>query len=339
MKKIVSLILVVAMMATFAFTLSGCGSKSSETIVIKYGHTDTENSITGRQAQLFADKVNAATDGRVKIEVYPLGQLGTSAELVAGVQSGSVDMTFLTMAMIGSICDEYAALDTPYIFDDIDQCVKACSTDSETMKYLNKKLLDETGVKYLFSFYFGTRETTANKPIYTPNDMKGLKFRSMNFPFYLSYYQALGAVPTPIDITELAQALQTGEIQGQENPVDVILSRQMYENQKYLVMTNHMICSQGVVMNGKKWDKISAEDQKIMMQCAQETIDESYAYVMDLTQSQIDKLTGEYGMTMIDESNGLDINAFKTLVADYIDKNFREKYATVYDLIEKDKAK
>ena len=130
-----------------------------------------------------------------------------------------------------------------------------------------------------------------------------------------------------------------GEIQGQENPVDVILSRQMYENQKYLVMTNHMICSQGVVMNGKKWDKISAEDQKIMMQCAQETIDESYAYVMDLTQSQIDKLTGEYGMTMIDESNGLDINAFKTLVADYIDKNFREKYATVYDLIEKDKAK
>ena len=339
MKKIISLILATAILATFALSLTGCDNRNSDVIVIKYGHTDTENSITGRQAQLFADKVNAATEGRVKIEVYPLGQLGTSAELVAGVQSGSVDMTFLTMAMIGSICDEYSALDTPYIFNDIDECVKVCSTDSETMKYLNKKLLDETGVKYLFSFYFGTRETTANDPIYSPDDMKGLKFRSMNFPFYLSYYQALGAVPTPIDITELAQALQTGEIQGQENPVDVILSRQMYENQKYLVMTNHMICSQGVVMNGKKWDMIPAEDQEIMMKCAQETIDENYAYVMDLTQSQIDKLTGEYGMTMIDETNGLDINAFKTLVADYIEKNFSEKYATVYGLIEADKAK
>ena len=336
MKKLISILLVLTLMLSVMLTSTGYAAQKS--IVLNYGHTDTETSITGRQAQLFADKVNAATNGRVKIEVYPLGQLGTSAELVAGVQTGLVDITFLTMAMIGNICDEFAALDTPYLFKDIDECVKVCSTDSETMKYLNQKLYDETGVKYLFSFYFGTRETTANKPIYSPDDMKGLKFRSMNFPFYLSYYQALGAVPTPIDITELAQALQTGEIEGQENPVDVIISRQMYENQKYLVMTNHMICCQGVVMNGDSWNRISEEDQAIIMQCANETINENYEYVMNLTQSQIDKLTGEYGMTLIDESNGLDMNAFRTLVDEYITENYGEKYATVYDLVEKDKA-
>ncbi len=334
MKKIVSLCLLACMLAAM-FAMTGC-SKKAETVVIRYGHTDTETSITGRQAQLFADKVNAATEGRVKIEVYPLGQLGTSAEMVSAVQMGTVDMTFLTMAMLGNICDEFNALDTPYLYNSIDKCVKVADTDSKTMQYLTKKLYDTTGVKYLFSFYFGTRVTTANNPIYSPDDMKGLKFRSMNFPFYLSYYQALGAVPTPIDITELAQALQTGEIEGQENPVDVILSRQMYENQKYLIMTNHMICSQGVVINGKTWDKISNADQEIIMRCADETANESYDYVMNLTQSQIDKLVNEHGMTMIDESNGLNLDEFKALVDAYIEKNFSEKYAAVYKLVEED---
>lgn len=331
MKKFVSLLLVSIMMFAFA-------SPAFAAITLTYAHTDTETSITGRQAQLFADKVNAACEGRVKINVYPLGQLGTSAEMVSGVQLGMIDMTFLTMAMIGNICDEFNALDTPYLFDSIEECVKVCDTDSQTMQYLTEKLRSETGVEYLFSFYFGTRQTTANKPIYTPNDMKGLKFRSMNFPFYLSYYQALGAVPTPIDITELAQALQTGEIEGQENPVDVITSRQIYENQKYLVLTNHMICSQGVVINGDTWARISDEDKAIIMKCAEETVAESYEYVMGLTESQVDALVNEHGMTIIDESNGLKLDEFKSLVNAYIGENFGEKYATVYDLVEKDKA-
>lgn len=351
MKKIVSAILALTMLAAL---LTACGTKApvdsgsasasasapaaQETLTLRYGHTDTETSITGRQAQLFADKVNAACGGRVKIEVYPLGQMGTSAEMVSGVQTGTVDITFLTMAMIGNLCDEFAALDTPYLFDSIDECVKVCATGTDTMNYLTQKLYDTTGIKYLFSFYFGTRETTANKPIYSPDDMKGLKFRSMNFPFYLSYYQALGAIPTPIDITELPQALQTGEIEGQENPVDVILSRQMYENQKYLILTNHMTCCQGVVMNGNTWNKISPEDQATIMECAKETVAESNAYAMNLAAEQTKQLTEEYGMTLIDETNGLDIDAFKTLVDDYIEANFGEKYAEVYKLVAQDKA-
>jgi len=331
MKKFVSLLLITLML------LSMTGIASAE-VRLTYAHTDTETSITGRQAQLFADKVNAACEGRVVIDVYPLGQLGTSSELVSGVQLGMIDMTFLTMAMIGNICDEFNALDTPYLFDSIEECVKVCDTDSKTMQYLTEKLYNETGVKYLFSFYFGTRQTTANKPIYSPDDMKGLKFRSMNFPFYLSYYQALGAVPTPIDITELAQSLQTGEIEGQENPVDVILSRQIYENQKYLMLTNHMICSQGVVINSFSWDQISEEDQAIIMQCAEETVQESYDYVMGLTEKQIETLVNEHGMQLIDENSGLNLDAFKALVDDYIAKNYGEKYATVYELVAQDKA-
>ncbi len=332
----ISMCLVLCMFAAMLTCFSSC-SPSSETVVLRYAHTDTENSITGRQAQLFADKVNKATEGRVKIEVYPLGQLGTSAELVSAVQLGTVDMTFLTMAMLGNLCDEFNALDTPYLYDSIEECVDICDTDSKTMQYLTKKLQDTTGVKYLFSFYFGTRVTTANKPIYSPDDMKGLKFRSMNFPFYLSYYQALGAVPTPIDITELAQALQTGEIEGQENPVDVIISRQMYDAQKYLIMTNHMICSQGVVINSNSWNKISEADQKIIMGCADETTQESYDYVMGLTENQIDALVNEHGMIKIDETNGLKLDSFKKLVDEYIKANYSEKYAEVYKLVEEDK--
>lgn len=330
----------------FVVMFSGCrktetsvvnSQKIKAPIVLKYAHTDTENSITGRQAQLFADKVNKACEGRVKIEIYPLGQLGTSSELVSGVQTGTIDMTFLTMAMIGNICDEFSVLDTPYLFNSIEQCVAVCDPNSKTMRYLSDKLYKATNVKYLFSFYFGTRETTANKPIYSPSDMKGLKFRSMNFPFYLSYYQALGAVPTPIDITELAQALQTGEIEGQENPVDVIIARQMYENQKYLIMTNHMICSQGVVMNGKKWDSITDVDKALIMKAADETVAESYSYVMNLTELETDQLVNKYGMTLIDKSNGLNIDAFKSIVDGYIKKTYAEKYSTVYKLIEQDK--
>ena len=334
MMKAVSLILVLALSMSLLMMTTGCTEK---TVTLTYAHTDTEDSVTGRQAKIFADHVNELTQGRVKIEVFPLGQLGTSAENVSNVQTGITDITFLTMAMIGSMCDEWSALDTPYLFDSIEQCVAVCDTDTEVMKYLSEKLYNETGVKYLFSFYFGTRETTCNTPIYTPADMKGKQFRSLAFEFYMSYIDSLGAVATQIDITELAQALQSGMVAGQENPVDVIISRQMFEYQKYLMMTNHMICCQGVVMNGDKWNSISEKDQELIMQAAQMTIDESNAYIFAKTSEQIQYLKDQ-GMTIIDETNGLDIAAFRETVGKYINEKYGKKYATVYNLIESTKA-
>lgn len=328
MKKFLCLVLACVLMMGMA--------SSALAITLTYGHTDTEDSVTGRQAQLFADKVNEYTEGRVKINVYPLAQLGSSAEMVTGVQLGMVDMTFLTMAMLGSMMDEFNALDTPYLFESAEECIRVTDPSSPVMQYLIEKLYNETGVKYLYSFYFGTRQTTCNSPIYKPADMKGRVFRSLAFEFYASYIDSLGAVATQIDISELPQALQAGSVEGQENPLDVIITRQMYEYQKYLILTNHMICSQGVVINGFTWDSIPAEDQALIMKAAEETVMESNAYATGRTDELLQLLVDK-GMTVIDESNGLELDAFRTQVNTYIQNKYGERYAKVYELIEESK--
>lgn len=335
-KKIVSAALLVAMLTVLCLGFAGCSS-SEETITLRLSHTDPEEQLTGQAANKFAELVEQYTEGRVKINVYPLGQIGTSSENAEGVQMGSIDLTIMMSSMLGSLYEEFNAMDTPYIYEDRDQCVKVNSIDSPAMQYLAENFDEKCGVSLLFSFYCGTRQFTCNKPIYTPSDMVGKTFRSLTFEVNTGLIDALGATAMQIDITELAQALSTGLVDGQENPAEVIYSRQMYDYQEYLIESNHMSYCQYMCINSDKWNSIPAADQALIMKAAEDTA----AYINGIAYAQEDdmmkKLVDECGMTLISEENGLQLDAFRSQVNDYFQTKYGEKYANIYSLIEQSK--
>lgn len=337
MRKIVCLILSVTICATLVFSLTGCGQKK-ETITLKLGSVDAEDSIVGMNCSKFAELVDKYTEGRVKVDVYPLGQLGTNVELTEGVQNGEVDLTICMNSMLGSLYDEFSALDTPYLYADRDECSKVCNANSEVMKYLSSKLKEKCGVEVLNSFYCGTRQFTSNYEIKKPADMKGLTFRSLAFEINTGLIDSMGATAMQVDITELNQALSTGMVDGQENPSDVIYARKFFETQKYLIMTGHMSYCQYLVINSNKFRSLSEEDQKLVQKAADEAAEYTNGQAYNREDELLEKLvSSECGMTRIDETNGLELEVFKTQVTDYFNKKYGKRFAKVYDLVEKSK--
>ena len=120
--------------------------------------------------------------------------------------------------------EPFAALDTPYLYRDVDHLMKTVDVDSPVMKKLNEGLIKSAGVRVLYAYYFGTRQLTANKGVTQPSELAGMKIRAIPFPIYMSTVEGLGAVPVPVDWSEVPTALATGVVNGQENPVNVVLS-------------------------------------------------------------------------------------------------------------------
>jgi tripartite ATP-independent transporter DctP family solute receptor len=124
-------------------------------------------------------------------------------------------------------------------------------------------------VQVLDVWYFGTRQTTANKVINSIEDMKGLRLRTPNVPFLMDYAQAVGATPAPVAFAEVYLALQTNQVDGQENPLPTIQAMKFYEVQKSIALTSHFVASKAVIISNKTWEKLSEEQRGWIMQAAE----------------------------------------------------------------------
>ena len=195
-------------------------------VEFRYGHMNPPNSAAGMQAQWFADGLAKATAGQIKVTVYPSSQLGKLQELAEAVSTGTIALSHNTAGGIGSLYEPFGALDTPYLYRDVDHLMKVMDINSPVMKKLNDGLVKAAGVRVLYAYYFGTRQLTANKAVLQPSDLSGQKIRAIPFPIYMATVQGLGAVPVPVDWSEVPAALATGQVAGQENPVNVVLSSQ-----------------------------------------------------------------------------------------------------------------
>jgi tripartite ATP-independent transporter DctP family solute receptor len=288
-------------------------------------------SVAGKQADFFAAKVRELTKGEVTVKVCPSSQLGSLQEQAEQVSSGVVAFHHNTMAGIGSLSKDFAVLDTPYMYRDVDHMLKVVDPNSPIMKKLNAELEKTRGVKVLYTFYFGTRELTADRPIYKPSDLNGLKIRAIPFPIYLAAVEGLGASPIPVDFAELPTALATKVVNGQENPYNTILSGKFYETQSHLMQTNHIIGGEVVVVNVKDFEKLSPKNQKAIMSAAAEASKYGTQLTRDLEASDL-KTLKEKGMKVIGPAEGLDIEAFRTNTKKLIDAKFPE-YKNYYSII------
>jgi TRAP-type C4-dicarboxylate transport system substrate-binding protein len=184
----------------------------------------------------------------------------------------------------------------------------------------------------LYCFYFGSRELTCDRPVYKPEDLNGVKIRSIPFPIYITAVEGLGAVSTPVDWSEVPTALATGSVNGQENPFHVLHANKLYELQSHLMLTNHIMGAEIVVMNEKVWQDLPADLQEKVAEAAKEMSVKATQMTLDLEAEHLQNLK-DVGMTVIGPDEGLDVEAFRERTQKLVNERFGEKYGELYEII------
>jgi C4-dicarboxylate-binding protein DctP len=226
-------------------------------IVIKFSHVVAVDTPKGKAAEFFAKRAAELTKGRVKVEVYPNSQLYKDKEEMEALQLGSVQMLAPSLSKFAPLgVKEFEVFDLPFIFDDYNDLHKV--TQGPVGAGLLKKL-ESRGITGLAYWDNGFKVMSANKPLKAVEDYKGLKMRIQSSKVLDAQMRAIGALPQVLAFSETYQALQTGVVDGTENPPSNLYTQKMHEVQKHLSITNHGYLGYAVVVNKKFWDGLPAD--------------------------------------------------------------------------------
>ena len=247
-----------AVVAAASMLLAAAGvAHAQQPIVIKFSHVVAVNTPKGKGAEYFKKLAEERTNGKVKVEVYPNSSLFKDGEEMEALQLGSVQMLAPSVSKFGPLgAREFEIFDFPYIFDSFDELHKV--TEGAVGKALFKKL-ESKGLTGLAYWDNGFKDMSANKPLRKPEDMKGLKMRIQSSKVLDSEMRAFGALPQVMAFSEVYQSMQTGVVDGSENPPSNFYTQKMHEVQKYLTLTDHGVIEYAVVVNKKFWDGLPAD--------------------------------------------------------------------------------
>ena len=313
-----SMLLALALASSFAFSSAFAQTK------LRYAHVGVANAPQTLYADEVAKLVKERTSGRIEIQVFPNSQLGGVGEMVDGIKAGAIAMGHHDFASLGKILPATAVFNTPFVYRDAEHSLRATdSRNSKALQEINKQLVDKGGMRIVGSFFQGTRQLTSKEKVLSPKDMAGKKYRGVPVKLWSSMLTGMGAVATPVEVSELATALATGLVVGQENPLPNIFNLKLYEGQKYVMMTNHMQSVLSVFVNERIWQNISAGDRKIM----EDTMAEVGRKTLDWdkeTSAKYRKDLEAKGMIFIEGKDGLDLEAFRKAVLAQVNKDFPE---------------
>ena len=241
----------VALCAAIGAT-AGAHAYAQAPIVIKFSHVVATDTPKGQAAERFKQLAEKATNGKVKVELYPNSQLYKDKEELEALQLGAVQMLAPSLAKFGPLgVKEFEAFDLPYIFPTKTALYNV--TEGEIGKSLLKKL-EPKGITGLAYWDNGFKVMSANKPLHNPADFKGLKMRIQSSKVLDAQMRALGANPQVLAFSEVYQALQTGVVDGTENPPSNMYTQKMHEVQKHVTVSNHGYLGYAVIVNKKFWD-------------------------------------------------------------------------------------
>ncbi|MGI6286647.1 TRAP transporter substrate-binding protein [Neomoorella humiferrea] len=292
----------------FTVAIAGCGSSNNKqqsegtkqgTINLRLADVVQPTHPMNVAAEKFAKKVQEKSNGRIKITIYPARQLGDDRQLFEQVQQGSLDMAEISVAPMGSTNPIVMALQMPFLFTDWDQYTKVIKSEA-TDKLL--KGLEKNNVKALAVYNAGFRHIlTVNKPIKTPADLQGMKFRTAETPLHVDIFKALGANPTPMPYGEIYSGLQNKVIDGLEMDLSAILMEKHYEVAKDVTLSKHFTWPAILMINTAKFNSLTPEDQKIIQDAAKEVIDENVKDIAEIEKKAVSELTAK-GVKMIELS-------------------------------------
>ena len=268
--------------AILAAALAVGAAHAQQPIVIKFSHVVAEDTPKGKGALKFKELAEARTKGRVKVEVYPNSQLFKDGEEMQMLQLGNVQMLAPSVSKFGPLgAREFEVFDLPYIFDDYKDLHNV--TQGKVGQQLFKKL-DSKGIIGLAYWDNGFKQMSANKPLRTPADFRGLKMRIQSSKVLDGQMRALGATPQIMAFSEVYQALQTGVVDGTENPPSNLYTQKMHEVQKYMTLSNHGVVEYAVIVNKKFWDGLPADIRTTL----DGAMKEATAYTNDIAKQQND---------------------------------------------------
>ncbi|MEN9502671.1 MAG: hypothetical protein RI964_1956 [Pseudomonadota bacterium] len=263
--------------------LFSMAANAADPIVIKFSHVVAQDTPKGKAAEKFKALAEEKTKGAVKIEIYPNSQLYKDKEEMEALQMGAVQMLAPSLAKFGPLgVKEFEVFDLPYIFDGYDALHKV--TQGEIGASLLAKL-EPKGVKGLAFWDNGFKIMSANKPLKTPDDYKGLKMRIQSSKVLEAEMRALGSNPQVMPFSETYQALQTGVVDGTENPPSNLYTQKMHEVQKNATVTNHGYLGYAVIANKGFWDKLPEDVRKGL----DEALKESTDYANQIAKEENDK--------------------------------------------------
>jgi len=268
--------------AASALALAVSGLAQAQPIVVKFSHVVAEQTPKGKAALKFKELAESLTKGRVKVEVYPNSSLFKDGEEMEALQLGSVQMLAPSVSKFGPLgAREFEIFDLPYIFDNFDELHKVTNGPVGAMLF---KKLEAKGIVGLAYWDNGFKEMSANKPIKVPADYKGLKMRIQSSKVLGDEMKALGAIPQVMAFSEVYQALQTGVVDGTENPPSNFYTQKMQEVQKYLALTDHGVIEYAVIVNKKFWDGLPADVRGEL----QEAMKQATTYANDIAKQEND---------------------------------------------------
>ncbi|MGK7377369.1 DctP family TRAP transporter solute-binding subunit [Planococcus sp. 1R117A] len=314
MKKLLGLLLI------GLFILSACGrpdsggttsengETSGETFTIRIAHLVPEEQSSHIAAEAFKKKLEAESDGRLKIELYPNGQLyGSDREAIEAVQLGNVEMTIPAVAAMASFNDKFQVFDLPFLFNNNEAAYKAL--DGELGQELMADL-ENNGIKGLVFGENGFRHVSNNEgPVEAPEDMEGLKMRTLESPLHTDTFNAFGANASPFAFGELYTALQQGTYDAMDCPISLYYTNKFYEVQDYLTLTGHVYAATALLVNDDFYNSLPEDLQSLIMEASEEFRTEQRELAQQQDTEFLEKLETE-GM-QINELTDEQRNAFR----------------------------
>ncbi|AXK40581.1 TRAP transporter substrate-binding protein [Crenobacter cavernae] len=247
---------VAALLLGATLGLAGCMPRDGE-IVIKFSHVVAPDTPKGKAADYFKRLAEQRTNGRVKVQVYPNSQLYKDKEELEALQLGAVQMLAPSLAKFGPLgVREFEAFDLPYLFDNYQDLHKV--TEGPVGEKLLAKL-ESKGIKGLAFWDNGFKDFSANRPLRTPADFRGLKMRIQNSKVLEEQMRALGALPQVMAFSEVYQALETGVVDGTENPPSNLYTQNMHSVQRHLTLSQHGYLGYAVIVNTTFWDGLPGD--------------------------------------------------------------------------------
>ena len=261
---------IAALCVVSVLALSGCKKKSDDGVqryAWPLGTSSPEDTVTQLYSQKFADEVNRLSKGKMKIEVYPNSTLGGDRELLESCSDGDIPFVVQNTAPQVTFMPDTAVFDLPSAFTTIEEARAA--VDNPVFYKKMEKVYEKGGFKLLGYADQGFRVMSTNKEVKSIDDFKGQKIRTMENSYHMDFWKALKANPTPMTFSEVYIGLQQKTIDAQENPYEVIVSSKLYEQQDYVVETNHLPHYISLIVSDEFYKDLPKDQQKIIEEAAE----------------------------------------------------------------------
>lgn len=264
----------------------------------RMAHEEYEGDMQDVYAKEFAQLLSEKSNGHIKLDIYPVGQIGDALQQCEILQNGGLEFAVISPGNTGTVVPENQLFSLHFLFpEDMTKTQEVLKTSEALNTMLVNKYIDKK-IQPLSFWTEGAMQWTSNKPLHTPEDFKGLKFRTMQSPMIVAAYEAYGANPTPMSYLEVYSGLQLNMIEGQENPISAIHTSKFYEVQKYLTESNSNLYITATCVNPDFFAGLPEEVQNVILECIDEMSGRSFEIQEELNGGALDLIKSSSDITV-----------------------------------------